>query len=422
MLVWVTNIFFLSLVVGAVWRYLVPRVWTAWFWTALAASVLCGILLGLYYDHAGGGDTFFYYQQGSILAGQLRAHPHESLTLLFGGAPNLDGFSLGNEPRSLFFVRLVALLQWCTGGGYWIIAVYFSVINFLASWYLFNAIATRYRDAVVPAAVAFLFFPSVVFWGSGLLKESIAMGALFVLLGLYIQSWNGSLASAVARVVLFLVCAYVLWRLRYFYAAVLIPVFVAAVLGKWLVATMHTGVSANRLWYPVFFVLLLALLYLASQLHYNLRWQNLPAVLYNNYIEFAAASQAGRYIQYKHIAPDFPGVLRSIPKAMFSTLFRPNIWDYAHPSQIPLSVENFVLLCSTIVLLLNRRTWHQLSRREVFASVLFIVLTAAMLGLASPNYGSLARYRIGVLSLTVFLVGIGLRDICFRKVDPRAAK
>ncbi len=69
-------------------------------------------------------------------------------------------------------------------------SLYFSAISFFSSWFLVQKI-NRLFEGVQPAAIlGFLFFPSVVFWSAGVIKESLAMAALFFLSLIFLKVWK----------------------------------------------------------------------------------------------------------------------------------------------------------------------------------------------------------------------------------------
>src|SRR5690606_30473179 len=82
------------------------------------------------------------------------------------------------DPNSYFVVRLAALFDLFTFHTYSATALLFSVFSFSGAWALYQGLCRKYPFANRQLAVAVLFVPSVVFWGSGILKDTITLGAL----------------------------------------------------------------------------------------------------------------------------------------------------------------------------------------------------------------------------------------------------
>jgi hypothetical protein len=160
------------------------------FWPALAARLVAGVCLGLLYTYYFPvGDTFAYFSDASRVADLARKDLSSYLELLFLNR-HVETLSLTfQEPRALFLTKVTRVFNILTGDNYWASALYFSFISFLGAWYLVQTIATYILSVKWATVIAFLFFPSIVFWTSGLLKESLAMGAMFFLAALFLNVW-----------------------------------------------------------------------------------------------------------------------------------------------------------------------------------------------------------------------------------------
>ena len=65
----------------------------------------------------------------------------------------------------------------------------------MASWFLVMSLSIQYPRLKVLFYYALLFFPSVVFWSSGILKDSIACATLFLIVAVALRSyWKIALA------------------------------------------------------------------------------------------------------------------------------------------------------------------------------------------------------------------------------------
>src|SRR5690606_35684717 len=94
-----------------------------------------------------------------------------------------------HDRRALLFSKIVSLFYVISFGNYWICTLYFSFFSFLGAWYLVRKITVFFPDKIAGAMIAFLFFSGVVFWSSGIIKESLAMTAIFFLSGIFLVLW-----------------------------------------------------------------------------------------------------------------------------------------------------------------------------------------------------------------------------------------
>ncbi len=375
---------------------------------ALLLKVTAGLLLGLVFEYLyGGGDTFSYYREGLKIAGYISQHPEKILPVLNDTDQVRDLYQTLNyseQPRALFFSKIVAIVHVFTHADYWLMSIYFSLLNFSAALLLVSQLIRRFEDVRIPAVAAFLYFPSVVFWTSGILKESVAISALyfmvvFMLRGRPLLTWKGMI-----WLLGFLLASYLLWKLRYFYLGVLLPLLIAAYAGI-STARLVVGKKHGKILPGVIYgIVMVALFFIISGMHYNLRHDHLINVLYENYKLFIARSTPGNAVIFENLRPEVLSFLMHAPEALFAGLFFPNIWQFHDLKQLPQIIENFLLLMISVVSL-----FHVIKNKPrmsfwALSAIIYVVLMSVILVYASPNYGSLMRYRTGYLSFFVLLI------------------
>ena len=81
------------------------------------------------------------------------------------------------DPNSFFLIKIVALIDLFTFHTYAATALWFALLGFFGSWSFYLAIYKKYGTNRY-LAWSILFVPSVVFWGSGLLKDTMSMAAI----------------------------------------------------------------------------------------------------------------------------------------------------------------------------------------------------------------------------------------------------
>lgn len=95
------------------------------------------------------------------------------------------------------------------------------------------------------------------------------------------------------------------------------------------------------------------------------------------------------------------GMIRVAPTAVFTAIFRPLPWEVGSPTMIISAVENSLMLIFTafLIIRLNPLSFFRLTIKEpyiVFAFS-FSLVFAFGVGIASTNFGALARYKIPLL-------------------------
>jgi hypothetical protein len=377
------------------------------FWCAFGLKMLCGFGVGwLYMSYYREGDTMAFYHDATILADLFKEDAFIYLSTLFTGSISLlTGDLILLDPRSLFFVRLISPLAIISGNNYWIMASYCSLLSFCAAWYLYKVVATFFPLLRFSAAVALLFFPSVIFWSSGLIKESIACASLFLITSIFIKFWSEKKLK-LTEVVVMLVSAYLLWNLKYYYAVVLLSVGISLVVFR-----IYLQPRVGKVWKQVivWIVLFAVLLAAISQLHPNFHPALFIEVVVSNYNVYQEYSQAGGSIKFYSFDSNIWSVLRNTPVATFSALFRPFVTEVTGPMQLAAAIENLLLLLlsATAIVAVVRKGRTGDHTVLVVGVAMYVFLLADFLALSAPNFGTLSRYRIGFLPFFIILIMAG---------------
>ncbi|MGI9543294.1 MAG: hypothetical protein ACR2MX_08540 [Cyclobacteriaceae bacterium] len=364
----------------------------------LGAGVLLGVIFRYYY---GTGDTWALFLEATTFAEQGYAAPLEFLQALFLNdyAPALKASLVYiDQPRALLAAKVISLFNLITYNHYWLVSLYLSLFSFISFWLLARKLVDYFPKAKLAIAAAFLFFPSVIFWSSGVSKESLVMGgictSLALLLPLLVKNerlkpWHWILVVLGLLMVTFI---------KYYYAAVLIPM---------LIVVLIIGGKQWRLSKKVLtaFGLLIILLVAASWLHPNLHLDRLLFVVVANGQEMIANTSGTDYIVYHRLTPEFSSVAMNFPLAVFSGLFRPTLMETKTIFQLWTGLENAFLLVFALAQLTR---WKTIDHTILlWAAIIYVLLLAGFLALAAPNFGTLVRYKIGFWPFLVFLILAG---------------
>ena len=381
-------------------RYFIP---------GLIIKVAAGIAVGLVYKYYYiSGDTYAFYEEAVRLVNIAYRYPVDYVKiLLVNEIP--DQFAellvMKFQPRAFFTAKLASIVNLITYNNYWLTGIYFSYFSYLGMWYLANMLASKFEDTKFYSAIAFLFFPSVLFWSSGVTKESLVMGCLCFIVGFSIPYLIISQKISYPRIILMALFLWILLKLKYYYVGVLIPVmaanFIVAFLRlnfKFVQKNYYTHFGS---WLLVFTLILL----FASTIHPNLRAENFLQSVVTTHNQIYELSSPEDLIAYNKLDPTVSSILINLPKALYSGLFRPSLLDARTIFQYWVGIENLVLLILTIGALFrifrNREFPHRIL---IFSMVVYICILAAFMALSSPNFGTLVRYKIAFLPFFIYLI------------------
>jgi hypothetical protein len=411
----ILNILFIALITCVVWQRDRSTL-KVFYWPALVLKIIAGISLGLIYTHYYTvGDTFNYHKDGLLLADFAKEDAASYLKFLFtSDASNtiLDELSY-KQPRAMFMSKIVGVFCILTAGNYWIIATYFSILCFFCSWMLAKELVTQFPEFEIAVALSFFLFPSVVFWTSGVIKESVAMAGLYFHCYIFLRLWKRQKVKYWEWLIAFL-AAWWLWNLKYYYLGVLFPVLATALIARWIYPRLR--IHALYLKILAWCVIFVAPLALVSVLHPNFYPERFLEVVVTSNHEFQMISEEKDLIHYTNLEPSWFGIFRNAPLATFSALYRPTVLEVETTFQWIIALENVALLLLTVLSVRQiPRLINSKHRHLIFIMLLFILLLSTFLALSTPNFGTLSRYRVGFLPFFVLLLSIDNPLITFIK-------
>ncbi|MBY0434635.1 MAG: hypothetical protein K2U26_11045, partial [Cyclobacteriaceae bacterium] len=374
------------------------------YWPALLLKSAAGLAVGaLYFFHYSLGDTLSYWQDGMVLADVIRHDPVRAVQFYLGHETDTELLQTltHTTSRSLFFDKIAGLLAVVSAGNYWVMSIMCSFISFFGSWFLFTKVVEAFPLARWAAAIAFLFWPSVVLWSSGLIKESLGLAGLYFLSGVLVSQLTGTQLKF-WQWSLIVLSAWVTWELKYYWLGIFAPVALATII---IIKLKPMIAKLARFELLAWSGLLLILFIIGMSAHPNFYPHRFAEVIVQNNKEFTSLSGNDKLIVYSNLQPTVASLFINVPSALVAGLFRPFVWETFNLLSVLASLENLafaVLLLSSLVSLpLFFSSPHRLM---ALAIVFYSCSLAVFLALSTPNFGSLSRYKIGFLPFLVFLV------------------
>jgi hypothetical protein len=271
-------------------------------------------------------------------------------------------------------------------------------------WRLFVLFSRIYPHLTKQCSLCFLFLPSLLYWGGGIMRDTIciaASGWLFSSFYYFFVSGKRKWAD----LVILLISFYILYHVKAYIAIV-----ISIVLIPWLVVLLISNVkntSSRKL--LVAGILTLALIFIGVFLKDISGFINdkiFSAITdtiveaQKNY-EMVSTGTDATLANFDDIQPTFTSIFSKIPIALNNALFRPYIWESAKPNIILSAIENTAILLFTLFTIFSRGPvvfFRKLFSNQLLAvSFLFSLLFAIMIGLTCFNSGSMVRYKIPCL-------------------------
>ena len=371
-----------------------------------AAGILLGVVYRLHYH--GEGDAIGYFNYGNAVYSVFLSHPADYFRILLGINTNTAYYHENyfirwpfwfNEKFEFFFndsrtiIRLNSFFRIFSFGVYNVHVVFFSFLSFagLSGLYRFFSQCIRSQHKIFYAAVFML--PSVAFWGSGVIKESL----VFFTLGftLYLAQKKSKQMSILSFILLILFC-FLLALVKFYYLIALLPAF--AVL---LWCGNRKNIFIKFILVHTVFVLLL---YSTKYIFPDYDAAVVISFKQNNFINFAEKMNAGSLIHTEKLEPYWSDIILHSPKAFLTTLITP----------LELSAEkNFVALASLetlfiLFLIVIVTIFFQRPEKDSYPYMLFalsfVIITFVLIGLTTPVAGTLVRYKVISLPFLMFVI------------------
>lgn len=380
-----------------------------YFLPAFLLKLTAGILLGIFYQvYFGGGDAQLFQTQSDFVTEYAKVSPASYIRLLL--TRKFESETLRTSmiyvwySNSYFMVMLLSFLNFFTGGNIYLNGLYFSVFCFWGLWQLVNVLIRLYPQLLFPAIIAFLFFPSVVFWSSGISKETIYLGSLGWLIAVVLRLayqlsnriWLDFLSVIVA--------GYLLWKIKFYFAALVF----ALLFGYGLVIYFNHRfgkLKKTKTKVMLFCILALVGALIVANWSEVFKLDYFAAQLIKSNAVLTDRSVGKPFIFFPDLEPTLAGFLWYSPAAVFHTFLRPFIWESNSLFYFVAALENIFIVLLLVLTLFNLvRSPLTVISLGAIVILIYVLVLAALLGLSTPNIGSLNRYRTAILPFLVFLL------------------
>ncbi len=379
-----------------------------YFISGLTAKILGSMFIAMFYwYYYGGGDSFNFFYHSNIINSTLFTAPDTWFRLITHHADeqNLtDSMALSqmywyNDPSSYTVACLGAFLGLFCFTKYLIISILVAVISFIGMWLLFISFAQQYTHLIKKIAIAVLFMPGPVVWGSGLYKDSFCMfsiGCLCYCTYILFEKRNFRLIL----LMLLLLAVYLLVTIKAYIIVMLAPVLILKII---LAYKKKASKSGARLKFYLLFTLIALVGFYMGKRALNSFTVNPEDVIetiehQKDYLLSVSLAQDGSAYNLGDFDPSVSGILKMFVPAVNVALFRPYPWESKSIIQLFNSAEATGVLLLTLYLLFTRNPFKTI--RDIYRDpnlimcLTFTLLFAFIVGVSTYNFGSLSRYKI----------------------------
>lgn len=385
------------------YRYYLPGLLVKIF-----GSIAICLVYTLYYSS---GDSTGYFEQGRSIYNLLYKDPNYFFEIVFQG-PTIENYSYMDENttfvdyhvwrsdyHAMYISRLIAPFYLFTFNSFLGITILLCWACYSGVWKLYLLFCEQFPAIKKELAISILFIPSVVFWGSGLLKDTITLACVgWYSFGFYYVLIKGR--YRIPNILMILLSAYLLIALK--------PYILVAILPGSILWLSYDKISKtnNKAIRTVIAPLLIVAgigggFYALSSLGSVLGDYSMDTVLERAVVvqkDLKSSYYGGNSFDIGDFDANVGSVILKSPLAINATLFRPYLWEVRNPLMLLSALESSYIFILTLGLVLRlkvfgffRFIWEN---PLLLFSVMFSLFFAFSVGLSTPNFGALSRLKI----------------------------
>ncbi|MFN5184038.1 MAG: hypothetical protein ACK5D5_13540 [Bacteroidota bacterium] len=372
-----------------------------------------------------GGDTISYYESCRAFSNLLWERPADFFNVMLGDG-NFENYCLFSartgypwayifmEPRTLFLAKIFSPIVFISFNSYLISSILISMISFVGIWKIYKLLVKYYPQFSKEIAICILFFPTAVFWGSGMLKDTVTLSAFCW----FVVGFENAVIRRVhlfKNIIILLVAGYMILAIKPYILMAAIPGLIT-----WMLYAPISKIKNGFLKFlAIPFVLSISIVG-GILILYNLG-DRLGKFSLNNIIETAVVTQddlkrdyyKGSSFDIGKIESTPTGILSKAPVAIVAGLFRPFIWEARNVTTLLSGIENLLILLLVIVCLLRLKIFglfkYLFDHPILLFFFLYSVLFAFSIGISTSNFGALIRFKIAFAPFFIFVFFIVFR-------------
>jgi hypothetical protein len=311
-----------------------------------------------------------------------------------------------SDDAAIFTSKFYMPVIFLSGNSYVGGTVLSAFISFFGLWKLYQVFVNEFPQLKRQLFISIFLIPSVFFWGSGIMKDSLIIAAI----GWYVYSFYWFFIKkkrSLLMLVYLFISAYLIISVKPYVLFALLPGSII-----WLSNQMSSkfrSKALKRIFTPLLLVIGGGIAFIVlNQVDEMLGQYKLDSVFDRASIvhkDMKMDYYGGKSFNIGDYEPTLGGMMGVAHKAIFASLFRPTLFDTQNVVMIFSAIENTYILLLTLFLLIKLRFIGFFrfigSHPLLLFSILFSLFFAFSVGISISNFGSLVRLRIPALPFFV---------------------
>ena len=381
-----------------------------YFILGLTMKVIGGFtfaILTVYYWK--GGDTLSYYKAATDLSNVLLSNPIRGIELLFTSIKNFDvsadhfhpyAVDFINDKDVLLLVKVTSLINIIGLYSYGTTTVLFASISFIGLWMAYSNLCKIYPNYSKHLLIGFFMTPSIIFWSSGVLKDTITMSCI----GWIMYSFSNILffkRKIPLSILLIVISSVITFILKPYILYILIPCMLIWTQSH--LKNLIKGSFIRIVLVPIIIVLFISFTTLiikdisASAGKYDLNKVETTLEGFRSWHGYLAKTQDQSGYTLSSIDFSPLGMIKMMPEVLNVTFFRPYLSEIRNMPTLIGAFESLILLFFTLYLIITRRGgFFKLIfyNKDIRFLMIFAISFGFIVGISSYNFGALSRYKM----------------------------
>jgi hypothetical protein len=392
---------------------------TAVFWLKILAGIALYFIYSHYYTDRATADIFRYFDDSKIMFSALFERPSDYFRMLTGignDTPHFDQYyhqmnnwfrvyesNLYNDSHTI--IRFNAFIRLFSFGYYNVHTVFMCFVSLAGLTALYRFFAGLLNNKTSWLFAAVFLIPSVLFWGSGVLKE----GLLLFGMGFFLYSVLNLLhkRKPLLNMLLLAVALTVLLYTKFYIFIILIPLTLAFIWNF-----LRPGMTLLKYLAVMFFFLMAGM-----NIHYFFPEFDFMTILIqkqHDFISLARETGSGSMVDMEPLQPGVFNIALRLPEAFALSFFRPLITECKNLLMLMPAVENALLLIWMIASVFFFK--KPLRLNFFYLTLFFFIMTYTLTGLTTPVMGAIVRYKVPAMP---FLIAVLIQITDFERLRRR---
>ena len=388
------------------------------FTLRMLGSVAYSLLVQYYYGY---GDSFTYYV-GSDFIHEHLIQNFSNIKYFFVSASEFQQWYNTEFGESYYsgwtgiassnaIMKISALLSFVSFNKFMIISLFFGLFSFAGQWKLFQVFNDYNKGKNLQLlAYAVLYSPSIWFWGSGLMKDSICLGATGFIISIFYNSFAKKQIS-IAGWLMLPVLIYMTAEIKSYIPLILLISLIITLFLKYVFLLKNTLARIGMITLFILTVVFLtAFLNISNQVNDLVQESYSQIQSYQKNYESVQSSDESSMagFELKNLDASLSSLLLKSPGVVFTCLFRPFLWESKKIIIFLTALESTLLLLFTLFLLIKTRFIGffriVFSNQLILFSFIVSILFALIIGFTTFNFGTMTRYKIILLPFYYFML------------------